>query len=353
MEEPSEDACRALRVVLEGRRAESDRARERADRAAASLRDARRALDRSEGALAVASRWRDPREVEAAKQEAYRRYRLEGSAAEGGDELGEVTGRWWAEIAQVNRRARDARAILESEPSRVAELSARVERLRVAADAARIAAEAAAERVAEAQAALHACLEPAVGSAPGQGAGWSADLLRRLLAGERKVLLAAAASLAHESYQDEQAYQLLLAELVELVATAALEAYVLDFPDEHRLWRSLGRAERREVAAALGGLGYRPDGRGGWSDGRIPDPRALSLAFAYAGLDPLRLRPWPSPAETAELYRDVRVAVDEFLATAGGELSSAALRRLLGARAARLADLWPGWDRLAALTRTD
>ena len=73
-------------------------------------------------------------------------------------------------------------------------------------------------------------------------------------------------------------------------------------------------AQDRDIAAALSSLGYRFDGLGGWVDERVPSQRDLSLALGYAGLDPMRIRHWPTEAEMAELYRDVAVAADEHLA---------------------------------------
>ena len=53
------------------------------------------------------------------------------------------------------------------------------------------------------------------------------------------------------------------------------------------------------------------------STSAIPSQRDLSLALGYAGLDPMRIRHWPTADETLELYREVTVAADEYLAGVG------------------------------------
>jgi hypothetical protein len=71
--------------------------------------------------------------------------------------------------------------------------------------------------------------------------------------------------------------------------------------------------------------------------------RDLSLAVGYAGIDPARIRRWPNEAELAELFRDVRVAADEYVASAAGGLTLGELVTLLGRRADALTDLWNDW----------
>jgi hypothetical protein len=101
--------------------------------------------------------------------------------------------------------------------------------------------------------------------------------------------------------------------------------------------------------SALSSLGYRFDGLGGWTDDRTPGQRDLSLAVGYAGLDPMRIRHWPSEAETLELMRDVSVAADEFLAETAGGLTLGELVDALGRRADDLTDLWNEWGRVRPL----
>jgi hypothetical protein len=103
------------------------------------------------------------------------------------------------------------------------------------------------------------------------------------------------------------------------------------------------------VAVGLAGLGYRFDGLGGFDGGRVPSARDLSLAVGYAGLDPRRIRQWPTEAESRELYRGVSVAADEYLASLAPELSLGELVALLGRRSEALADLWNQWGHVRPL----
>jgi len=73
------------------------------------------------------------------------------------------------------------------------------------------------------------------------------------------------------------------------------------------------RSQARDISAALASLGYRHDGFGGWADDRIPSQRDLSLAVGYAGLDPMRIRVWPSEREMTDVLRNVTVAADEYV----------------------------------------
>jgi hypothetical protein len=129
----------------------------------------------------------------------------------------------------------------------------------------------------------------------------------------------------------------------------AIESAYLHFPVEHSFWGMNALPENRDVAAALSSLGYRFDGLGGWADDRIPGQRDLSLAVGYAGLDPMRTRRWPGEREMHDLFRDVTVAADEYLASAAGGLMLGELISMLGRRADGLADLWNDWGRVRPL----
>ena len=80
--------------------------------------------------------------------------------------------------------------------------------------------------------------------------------------------------------------------LVGAIVAQAIEASIIDVPDEPAFWEPFTRSQRRDIVAALASLGYHFDGLGGFSDGRVPSQRDLSLAVGYAGLDPMRQRPW-------------------------------------------------------------
>ncbi|HYX10772.1 MAG TPA: hypothetical protein VE817_02250, partial [Candidatus Acidoferrum sp.] len=111
----------------------------------------------------------------------------------------------------------------------------------------------------------------------------------------------------------------------------------------HPFWGAFNQAQNRDIAAALSSLGFRFDGFGDWVEDHQPSQRDLSLAVGYAGLDPMRIRRWPTEAETRDLLRDVRVAADEYIAGAAGGLTLGELLTLLGRRADGLAELWNDW----------
>ena len=125
-------------------------------------------------------------------------------------------------------------------------------------------------------------------------------------------------------------WQARLGGLVEALVARAIEAATFDFPPDHPFWGLSSQTQNRDIAAALSSLGFRFDGFGGWLDDRVPTQRDLSMAVGYAGLDPMRIRHWPTEAETADLLREVRVAADEYVAGAAGGLTLGELVTLLG-----------------------
>jgi hypothetical protein len=158
------------------------------------------------------------------------------------------------------------------------------------------------------------------------------------------------AALADKSDPDAQRrWQLLMTSLIEAIVADAIEASALDFPPEHEFWSAFTRMQAREITSALSSLGYRFDGLGGWMDGRYPSQRDLSLALGYAGIDPMRVRHWPTDEGTAELFRDVSVAADEYLAGIAGDLTLAEMVAMLGRRADGLAEVWNHWGTIRPL----
>jgi hypothetical protein len=137
--------------------------------------------------------------------------------------------------------------------------------------------------------------------------------------------------------------------LVEAIVADAIEASALEFPANHPFWGGFSRPQSRDIVRALSSLGFRFDGLGGWTDERSPSQRDLSLALGYAGLDPMRIRVWPTAEETESLFRDVTVAADEYLAGIAGDLTLAEMVTMLGRRADGLAEVWNNWGRIRPL----
>jgi hypothetical protein len=264
-----------------------------------------------------------------------------------------------------------------------------IERLTVEADAARISAEAAEEVCLSARQAVAECdelaiaaeraaasgkeagnnrttkppIEPAAASVSPFGDPGSEDdevrladangedeaVILRLLRGDRASQTRVVEQLAGEDPDERRRWQRAIAELLEAIIARAIDASALEFPLDHAFWGNHSREQNRNIVGALSSLGYRFDGLGGWLDDRIPSQRDLSLALGYAGLDPMRIRHWPSEAEMTELFRDVAVAADEYLAAAVGGLTLGELVSLLGRRAEGLTEVWNAWGRVRPL----
>ena len=311
---------------------------------------------------------------------------------------------WLREVDRVNARTREAVRTLAREDAAEASLLRAVERLGLEADGARIAAESAAEACRNARITLATCeererasvatvaaaspgtgaraaLEPASvaaqamvampapepvasaasippspdGAQPGPAepahppASTAAPAIFALLEGDRDVLRRIAVALAEGDAAAEGRWQAHLVALVEAVTERAIDGAALTFPEAHAFWGPYTQQQCREITAALAALGYRFDGLGGFADGRVPGQRELSLAMGYAGLDPMRMRIWPTEAEMARLFEDVRVESGRFVAEAAGDLTLGEMIDLLGRRAEDLSDLWNAWGRVRPL----
>jgi hypothetical protein len=381
------DPCGPSRVAVNDACSLADRMSALALAAQERLREARQAydqhVDRRERAAAAA----DPRAIRAAKDEAqvsFRNARL-GAAEQGAVEV--AAREWLREIDRINARTREAVRLLTRESADELGLLQAVERLGLEADGARIAAESAAEACRNARIALAACEEserldrvrpaasellapatvvaratpvPAPGAAPEGGrpdpvgppaAAEQSDAepaILPLLAGNRDVLRRIAAALAAGDAEAQPRWESRLSALVEAVRLRAIDGAALTFPDQG-FWAPYTQLQGREIAAALAALGYRYDGNEGFADGRVPGQRELSLAIGYAGLDPMRIRIWPSEAELPHLYAGVEVDVGRFVAQAAGELTLGEMIDLLGRRAEELSDLWNAWGRVRPL----
>jgi len=167
-----------------------------------------------------------------------------------------------------------------------------------------------------------------------------------LLGGDREALARVAAEVAGDDDAARRTWMVEIGRLVEAIVDRAIEASAFQFPAGHPFWGPFTRSQGRDIAGALSSLGFRFDGLGGWADDRIPSQRDLSLAVGYAGLDPMRIRKWPSEDEMAELYRDVRVAAGDYLAEAAAGLTLGELVSLLGRRADGLTEVWNAWGRI-------
>ncbi len=362
------------------------------------LREARHAYDQHADRRERAAAAADPRAVRAAKDDAQVAFRNARLGAREQGALETAAREWLREIDRINARTREAVRLLAREHADEADLLQAVERLGLEADGARIAAESAAEACRNARIALAACEEserldrtrpaasdllvpasvvaratpapvpetarggagsppdpeatappaPVHAGPPDAGRPEAEPAILPLLAGSRDVLRRVAATLAEGDAEAGRHWESRLAALVEAIRLRAIDGAALTFPDDG-FWAPYTQLQGREIAAALAALGYRYDGNEGFADGRVPGQRELSLAIGYAGMDPMRIRIWPSEAELPHLYRGVEVDAGRFVAQAAGELTLGEMIDLLGRRAEELSDLWNAWGRVRPL----
>jgi hypothetical protein len=306
----------------------------------------------------------DPRAVEAAKEAARAAFRSTRDRATSRADLELGATIWLSEINRINISTRDATMLISRERADAAALLASIERQALDADAARITAEAAREGCAEARTTLAACesgdLDAAARTmaeaAPALtvAAIWDREdghqpEIARLLRGETATRERLVAQLAGSDQDEQRRYQIWLSELVDAIFAASIETATLDFPEEHPFWSGFERSQSRDIVVALASLGYRFDGMGGFSSDRVPGQRELSLAVGYAALDPMRIRNWPSAAEMPDLFSEVTVAADEFLAMRAPDLELGEMVSILGLRSEQLSELWNRWGRLRPL----
>jgi hypothetical protein len=349
------------------------RAKAAAVEAEDALHAAQRAYDEHEARAEGATRDADAREIRAAKDAAQAAFRATRDGAARTEDVEAAARTWLGEINRINTRARDAAATVAREREAARTTALELERLGVRADAARIAAETAAAGCLGAREALAAC-EEQVATEPARREhdeaarrGPTAGLFReepspvgalatdgtprifRLLRGDRSAMTELVAAMAGPDAQERRRWQLVISDLVDAIVADAIAASVLHFPEDHPFWAPFTLTQDREIVGALSSLGFRFDGLGGWVDERTPSQRDLSLALGYAGLDPMRIRHWPTEAEMTVLFRDVTVAADEHLASVAGDLSLGEMVAMLGKRADGLAEAWNDWGRLRPL----
>jgi hypothetical protein len=171
----------------------------------------------------------------------------------------------------------------------------------------------------------------------------------RLMRRDRRAMNSLVDRLAGTDPATRSRFQLLLSTFVDSVVAAAIDDAWFEFPAGNPFWDLFTPSEAREVARGLAALGFRYDGFGAFANDRVPGQRDLALAVGSAGLLPDRIRFWPKPEEAAELFREVRVAADDFLAARAAALTLGELVRLLGRRAESLAELWNDWSRVRPL----
>ena len=169
--------------------------------------------------------------------------------------------------------------------------------------------------------------------------------LVRILRGDHHALFAVTAILAGDDAAERRPWHATLMAFANAVAAGAIDAGWLDVPVGNPFWDTFTLSQCRTIAAALATTGHRFDGVDGWAEERVPTYRDLTIAVASAGLEPRRIRAWPTQEEIGELYRQVTVAGDDFLTTHAPEMDLEGVQALTVSKGPELDRLWAAWDR--------
>jgi hypothetical protein len=368
--------CAEERRVADERCELATRARARADEAAKAIRIAQRTYESHEAAAADAAERADQRTVRAAKEDAQRNFRAATRAAASPEAMEGAARDWLRQINDINAQAREGATAVSRQRAAASAIGATLDRLSLEADVARIGADTAEAACTAARVAVAECDEgqavdagafllppmPKVPAADQVGADEALEIaiqagaaprIFRILDGDRAAMTTLVGALASDDPDQAPHWQQLLTALRDAILADAIEAGALTFPADDPFWGPFSLTQARDVVRALGSLGFRFDGSGGWVDERIPSQRDLSLALSYAGLDPMRVRHWPDEEASRGLFGDVHVAADEYLAGNAGDLTLGEMVTMLGRRADALAELWNQWGTIRPLLLQD
>ena len=170
--------------------------------------------------------------------------------------------------------------------------------------------------------------------------------LTRILRGDHHALFATVATLAGEDVGERRAWETALLSVTEAIVARTIDAGWLDFPVGNPFWDTFTTAQCRDIAGALAAAGHRFDGIDGWADGRVPTYRDLTYAVAAIGLEPRRIRAWPTQDEIGDLYLEVTSAPDDYLQTTAPNLDLEEIQALVGVGGLERERIWSDWDRV-------
>lgn len=170
--------------------------------------------------------------------------------------------------------------------------------------------------------------------------------LTRILRGDHHALFAVVGALAGRDDSERRPWEDAVRSMTNALVAATIADGCLDFPVGNPFWDTFTVDQCRSIAGALAASGRRFDGIDGWAGERSPTYRDLTMAVAEVGLEPRRIRAWPTQDEIDDLYLEVTAAPDEYLATNAPDLSLEELQALVGMGGPERARLWAAWHRV-------
>lgn len=170
--------------------------------------------------------------------------------------------------------------------------------------------------------------------------------IARILRGDYRALLAIVFLMAGDDDAARRPWFTALRGMADAVSKRAILDGCLDFRVGNPFWDTFTIDQCRLIAGALAAAGFRFDGVGAWEDGRVPGYRDLTAAVAGAGLEPRRIRAWPTREEIAALYTGATAASDEYLLAHAPTLDLEEVQATIPAGGAERAFLWGAWERL-------
>ena len=363
--EAADDGCLEARQAVDARCAEAHGATSAHEAAVDRMRELRRDLlaaqHREEEAVSA-----DDPELRAAEKAAARdTYQLARSRAETDGDVREATAAWAKAVDRINRTASLRRRALAKARAATTTLEGALRAAERDEQRARLLADQAESACLDARVVLAACEEASQaprasnatvfephaatgGHAVAIGAGGSGAplVIESIINGDRVALELAAARIAEHVGRSPAEIQLHLQELLDAILSAAAEDGFLVFDRAHPFWDGLTFEEGRDVVGALARLGFIFEPAEGWHAGRAPAPSDLSMALAYAGLDPRNMRGLPSAEDLRALPRSIGVDARAFLVARAPELTVDNVTRVLGRRAIALEPLWNEWGQV-------
>jgi hypothetical protein len=330
--------------------------RSRLATAEAALRQARRMAAEARASHEAAAASLDQRGLTARKEAARREYRAALAAARDAAERRAAAAAWLAGIDLLNHATRVALGQVLLWKARLELLEREAQDAEWRATAQRVRAESADETAADARRRMVESAGP-TDPAPvvrrvARVGRVDMPVLRGLLDGG-DVTRDLARQLAALTGDPASRWLLLLRTLAEIVVASAIADDRLRFDQAHPLWAQLTPGQCREVMRGLRDLGFRYDPDDGWYGDRVPGPRDLALALAFAGIEAICLRPMPTGEDLVRLPESLGVAAVEHLAEHAPGLDLEAVHRLAGPQAPALAEVWDHWTDIRALLRGD